>query len=599
MRIAARIAAVLRLRKADESGQTQEPAFVGLESLEPRLLLSATIAGIDLISLAYNGDQGNDDSITPSISADGRFIAFVSAADNLVPDDNNGVVDVFVYDRELDLIERVSVGTGGVEANERSVRPSISADGRYVVFESLATNLDGVVNENNTWDVFIHDRQMGITQQMSVATGGLVGGDGASGEASVSADGRYVVFTSNSTNLVDADNNGVTDVFLHDRLNTTTIRVSLNLDGEDANDASGQPYISNNGQWIVFSSIASDLVADDNNGAGDVFRYEVTSGLIERVTLNALGQEADRASNNATISDDGRFVAFESYATNLAAGDVNNIADVFVKDLDTGEVERASGSLAGTGGNGHSTDARISADGSVVVFHSFASNLVDNDTNNAPDIFAYNRLTQEMMRVSTDAAGNQSMGFAINAAVSGDGNLVVFESDGADLVAGDANNRADIFLAHLTDASVVPSPILGDFSGDGQVNTADINPFILALTNTAAWIDQMRPILGAHLTDAQIIAYADPNGDGLINTADINPFITLLTGGSGSGQSYTTLDATADTTADQTQEAPASAPTTAAPRPAPSVAPTTGWTMTARSLLDVEGETADVLEMLA
>lgn len=609
MRSAARNAALTGPHGGGRVTPDDDLVFVGLETLEPRTLLSGTIAAIDLVSLAYNGDQGNDDTLTPAISADGRYVAFVSAADNLVADDDNNVVDVFVYDRVLDVIERVSVGAGGVEANERSVRPSISADGRYVVFESLATNLDGVVNENNNWDVFVHDRLTGVTEQISVASGGVIGGEGASGEASISADGRYVAFMSNSSNLVAGDGNHVADVFLRDRVNNTTIRVSRDTGGQDANGASGQAYITGNGQWIVFSSVATDLVADDDNGLGDVFRYEVATGQIVRVSLNALGHEANGASNNPTISEDGRYAAFESFATNFAAGDADGITDVFVKDMVGGGVERISRNLSGVEGNGHSSDAQISADGAVVVFHSFASDLVASDTNNAPDVFAFKRATQEMIRVSTDAAGNQSFGFAVNAAVSGNGNVVVFESDGMDLVSGDANNRADIFAAQLTTAATfLPS----DFNGDGLINTEDINPFILALTDPAGYAATF-PLVD--------LLQVDPNGDGLINTEDINYFIFHLTGGGlGSGQSQAI--ATADTSVDEEPQPwlgqPASAEvlmadeSSAAPSGQPQTPPverqpvggagslaTSAAAVTARSLLDTSGDAVDVLAMLA
>lgn len=609
MRSAARNAALAGPHGGGRGTPDDDFVFVGLETLEPRTLLSGTIAAIDLVSLAYNGDQGNDDTLTPAISADGRYVAFVSAADNLVADDDNNVVDVFVYDRVLDVIERVSVGAGGVEANERSVRPSISADGRYVVFESLATNLDGVVNENNNWDVFVHDRLTGVTEQISVASGGVIGGEGASGEASISADGRYVAFMSNSSNLVADDGNHVADVFLRDRVNNTTIRVSRDTGGQDANGASGQAYITGNGQWIVFSSVATDLVADDDNGLGDVFRYEVATGQIVRVSLNALGHEASGASNNPTISEDGRYAAFESFATNFAAGDADGITDVFVKDMVGGSVERISRNLSGVEGNGHSSDAQISADGAVVVFHSFASDLVASDTNNAPDVFAFKRATQEMIRVSTDAAGNQSFGFAVNAAVSGDGNVVVFESDGMDLVSGDANNRADIFAAQLTTAAAfLPS----DFNGDGLINTEDINPFILALTDPAGYAATF-PLVD--------LLQVDPNGDGLINTEDINYFIFHLTGGGlGSGQSQSI--ATADTSVDEEPQPwlgqPASAEvlmadeSSAAPSGQSQTPPVerqpvggagslaaSAAAVTARSLLDTSGDAVDVLAMLA
>ncbi len=528
-------------------------AFAELEMLEPRLLLSATISGIELVSLAHDGAAGNNHSFAPAISADGRYVAFVSAADNLVPDDNNNQVDVFVYDRVNETIERVSVGTGGFEANERSVRPSISADGRYVVFESLASNLSASEN-NATWDVFLHDRLLNTTEQISVDSA-EVGGNQQSGDASVTSDGRYVVFTSSSTNLVGGDGNAVADVFVRDRVDGVTIRISEDTSGLDADGPSSSPFITSNGQWVVFTSLASDLVDDDTNGEGDIFRYEMATGVIDRVSVPAGGGESSRASNNASISEDGRYIAFESFSTDFVAGDADGIIDVFVKDMVSGAVERISRNTSGVEGNGNSTNARISGDGNTVVFESFANDLVANDTNFAPDVFAFQRDTQTMIRVSTDAAGNQSLGFAINAVVSADGQFVAFDSDGDDLTPGDSGFLADVFLAQLPTATVY---LPGDFDGSGTVDTQDINPFILALTNPAAFQSTygVNPVV------------YDTNNDGVINTEDINPFILILTGGgSASGQSS------------QTTSTPASEPTTALPA---------GRTVTARSLLGAE-----------
>jgi Tol biopolymer transport system component len=219
-----------------------------------------------------NGDQADDETIGPSISADGRYVAFESYATNLVDDDTNGTSDIFVHDRQTGDTERVSVRSNGDEANEQSYAASISADGRYVAFFSEATDL--VDDDNNgTPDVFVHDRQTGDTERVSVLSNGDEA-DGFSFNPSISADGRYVAFPSYATNLVDDDTNGDWDVFVHDRQTGTTERVSVHSNGDEANEHSYVASISADGRYVAFESDATNLVDDDGNGLQDVFVHD-------------------------------------------------------------------------------------------------------------------------------------------------------------------------------------------------------------------------------------------------------------------------------------------------------------------------------------
>src|SRR5207249_1268748 len=206
--------------------------------------------------------------------------------------------------------------------------PALSADGRFVAFGSDATNLVAG-DTNGTTDVFVHDRQTGTTERVSVASGGGTQGNGKSGGffafPALSADGRFVAFQSDATNLVAGDTNGTTDVFVHDRQTATTERVSVN-------GFSAGPALSADGRFVAFHSTGSNLVAGDTNGATDVFVHDRQTGTTERVSGASDGTQGNDASAGPALSADGRLVAFHSSATNLVAGDANRAYDVFVHD---------------------------------------------------------------------------------------------------------------------------------------------------------------------------------------------------------------------------------------------------------------------------
>jgi Tol biopolymer transport system component len=266
-----------------------------------------------------------DSSWGPSISADGRYVAFSSSWAGLVPGDANSADDVFVRDRLGGTTERVSVRSDGSEANGNSGCTSISADGRYVAFESDATNLvDG--DANGMTDVFVHDRLTGTTERVSVNTDGAEGNGPSVGidtshesfaTIAISADGRYVVFPSDADNFVPGDTNGQTDIFVRDRQTGATSRVSVAADGTQAAGASGSPSISGDGRYVVFHSKADNLVAGDTNGFQDVFLRDRQMDTTLRVSVTADGEEGDNRSGDPSISADGRCVAFDSLASNF------------------------------------------------------------------------------------------------------------------------------------------------------------------------------------------------------------------------------------------------------------------------------------------
>ncbi|MCA1844643.1 MAG: hypothetical protein LC792_15915, partial [Actinobacteria bacterium] len=350
------------------------------------------------VSLGLAGAQPDGPSAVdsaPALSGDGQIVAFSSQATNLVADDTNSVGDVFVYDRAKKETTRVSVGPGGAQATGGdSWAPSVSGDGRYVAFASDANNL--VADDtNNATDVFRYDRQAKTTTRISVGANGTPG-DEISYSPSISGDGSVVAFLSAAHNLAVGDTNDVTDVFLRDLAAGTTVEVKT-PGGTPGNGESSAPSLSADGRSVAFASAASNLAPDDTNNAADIFVFDRAAGTIERVNVGPGGAAASRDSETPSISGDGRFVAFSSEAPNLVPTDTNRRTDVFVRDRTLGQTTRVSlgpvpgGQCAATQGDRPSLRPSISINGGVVAFQSTATNLVSLDTNAAPDIFAHDR----------------------------------------------------------------------------------------------------------------------------------------------------------------------------------------------------------------
>jgi Tol biopolymer transport system component len=340
------------------------------------------------VSVASGGSHGDDDSNFPSINADGRYVAFRSDAKYLVAGDTNGVQDIFIHDTQTVTTTRVSVHSSGAQGNGSCNLSSINADGRYVAFDSAATNL--VADDTNSRDdIFIHDTQTDTTTRVSVVSGGTQSEGGNSNYPSISGDGRYVAFESFADNLVADDTNGWADIFRHDTQTDTTTRVSVVSGGDQGGNISFYPSISADGRYVAFVSRATNLVAGDTNDKDDVFIHDMQTGTTTRVSVDSNGTQGDGQSGgfNPSISADGRYVAFESAATNLVPGDTNGAEDVFIHDTQTGTTTRVSVDSEGAQGDGDSCELSISADGRYVAFESLASNLVAFDYNVSWDVF--------------------------------------------------------------------------------------------------------------------------------------------------------------------------------------------------------------------
>jgi len=397
------------------------------------------------VSVSSQAGQADLFSDLPAISRNGRVVVFRSAATNLVPDDTNNATDIFVHDRKTDTTSRVSVDSAGTEANAGSEEPpSISGNGRLVAFSSGSSNL--VPGDTNSVDdIFVHDRKTGITTRVSVDSAGNQA-NGRSYAPAVSKSGRFIAFESNASNLVPGDTNGNAEVFLHDRKTGKTTRVSVDSAGAQANGNSEAPSISASGRFVVFSSGATNLVPNDSNGSFDVFRHDRKTGKTIRVSLDSGGNQADSDNYFPSLSANGRHIAFESFATNLVAGDSNGKYDVFHRDLKKGVTSRVSVGASGAQGSQNSLYAAISANGRWIAFESDASNLVGDDTNLATDSFLHDRKKGITSRVSVDSAGTQGNGNSARPAISGKGRHVVFQSISNNLAPDDTNAQQDVFI---------------------------------------------------------------------------------------------------------------------------------------------------------
>jgi Tol biopolymer transport system component len=432
---------------------------------------------------AANGESG-----TPVLSDDGSTVIFVSEATDLVAGqtDTNAAFDVFAYDRAtatVTLVSRTSASatTTGAGASFYAV---VSADGRYVAFGSAASDLvAGMTDPNGGRDVFLFDRTSGTTTLVSHQDGAATtAANDVSDLPSISADGRYVAFESEATNVTpnQFDTNGAGDVFLYDQVAGTSALVTHSFDtpnGTVVGGGSDVPVLSSDGNWVAFTSTTFDVVqARDLNGVGDVFLYSRASQdnvLVSHIDPSLPSLSPSGASAFPAVSDDGRYVVFRSDAVNLSPNESHAPLQgpaIFLADTLTGAlsiVSHNSGSLVLTG-NALSSDPLLSADGSHVVYVSQATDLVASQIDSAgtPDVFLYDRATGTNVLVShhTGAQAMAANNASTVAVLSGDGRFVAYESLATDVVAGQVGppGRSGVFLYDLaTGQSVLVSHAAG------------------------------------------------------------------------------------------------------------------------------------------
>ncbi len=347
------------------------------------------------------------------------------------------------------VLERISLDSAENQADGVSTVPQstrvLSDDGRFVAFSSDATNL--VTSDNNgVSDVFLRDRQLSTTTRISVNKDD--GGD-ASGEShtpSVNSSGRFIAFTSLAGDLVADDNNAFFDVYVYDRVANQMIRASVSANESELDGDSKNPFISADGRYVTFSSSATNLVAEGANSNVDIYVRDLFLGATSKVSERPGGVFTEFNSWNPAISADGRNVVFTSADDGLVTGDIDGPQDVFVRNLDTWAIERVSVSTAGGESNERNGVAVINANGSVVAWWSRADNLVAGDDNGQDDIFVRDRVAGTTTRINVSTAGEQaSGGGSYNVSITDSGDFVVFLSDADNLVDNDINGYGDIF----------------------------------------------------------------------------------------------------------------------------------------------------------
>ena len=400
------------------------------------------------ISIANDGAQANGRSGSISLSDDGQLIPFESSADNLIANDFNNADDIFVYNRFNETVELVSVAIDDAAADANSSSAVISGDGKYVSFSSFANNLVAD-DSNNFQDIFIRDLDNQTMEVVSVSSDGTLA-NGMSLFSTISSDGNYVAFDSLASNLVANDINESGDIFLRDRLNQTTELVTLSTDGSGANGSSTIGSISDDGRYISFESTADNLVTVDTNDVSDIFLYNRLNQTNELISVGLEGAAANGDSTVGLVSGNGGYVVYQSDADNLVADDINEASDIFIYNLQDGTTELVSIGLEGAAANGSSRNASISDDSRYVAFLSDADNLVADDTNSRADIFIRDLKAQTTQIINADS-------FPL---LSGDAQSLVFTSSLANLINDDTNDTGDVFLVELdnTDQPEEPQP---------------------------------------------------------------------------------------------------------------------------------------------
>jgi Tol biopolymer transport system component len=447
------------------------------------------LGGVTRLSIGPAGIQGNGGSFRPAVSGDGRLVAFRSAATNLVPGDDNvacvrclrfdpfdecvesivvNCEDVFVHDRLTGETTRISVASDGTQGDgEGFASPDLSADGRFVVFDSAATNL--VAEDTNARsDVFVHDRVTGVTTRVSIASDGTEG-SGSSFEPSISDDGVLVAFSSDALEFDGSENNFAAAIFVHDRSDGTTTRISIPT---ERFRSAGRPRISRGGRFVAYNVARTSFIED-------TYVHDRVNG-----TTRLVAEATDRRDFGPvpeSLSGDGRVIAFDSARSDLVSGDDNEATDAFVLDLGHGGIVRIGGSHATTELAPSSSTPLLSPNGRLVVFASDATNLVPDDTNEDTDVFVRDRSTGQIARVNVTVDGRQAEndnrpGSLHPYAFSGDGRLLAFESD--DKLVPEETFSTDIFVRDLVTfdlekVSVASNGAEGDGDSSAPAMSAD------------------------------------------------------------------------------------------------------------------------------
>jgi Tol biopolymer transport system component len=501
-------------------------------------------------SLDSAGQEGVGASLNPSVSDDGRHLAFQSTAP-LAPL-ASGFTDIYVRDRIDGTTVLISVGAGGVAANSFSNDAHISANGRFVTFSSSASNL--VSGDTNGFDdIFLVDRDPDLNgifdegnrtmQRVSITTGGVEANSPCTSPV-ISADGSWVCFASLANNLVASDANNVGDVFAWSRADGSIRLISLNSAGGQGSGSSGISAISLDGRFVAFESLAANLVAGDSNGARDIFLrdrdpdldgfFDEVNATTVRASISNAGLQANADCNTPDISDDGQVIAFQSAASNLTAGANNGIAQIFARVRSSSRTELLSRTQSGQPGDGASAFPAVSADGTVIAFESRATNLVAGDTNGWDDIFRVDLISIALTRASLSVPGAQSALYSQRPSLNHDGTEIAFQSPADDLVALDTNGSFDVFVrsAGSWSPQLLLDPLVrGQTTSAKACNTTPGEKVFLAYSVTGLGAGPCPPALGGLCLDIlapKLLSSQAANFLGSVNFSAAIPSTTPL-----------------------------------------------------------------------
>ena len=424
---------------------------------------------LSLVSVSNTGEQGNDSSFESDVSADGRWVVWTSLATNLTPGDTNGQRDIFLRNMETGEVTRINTGPAGQQADGFSGFPDISSDGRYVAYYCTS---DAILDDdvNGERDIFLFDRETGANELVSISSTGAQAND-LCNTPKLTSDGRYVAFESDASNLVPGDTNGAEDVFVRDRQLGETYRVSVSSSGAEGNDDSDAASISDDGRFVTFASDATNLVAGGSTNQTNIYLHDRLTGETTLVSGGLGGQGGNSYSWNPRISGDGKWITYEGNASDLVAGDVNEFRDIFLYDVQSEETSMVSVNDAGEQTDDDSEEPAISDDGRYIAYASQADNLVGGATTAGfnYNTFVHDRLTGTVTLASVSPTDPAPSGTS-EANISAEGAWVVFNS-GDGRLDEDDNGRTDILIYGPLFESL--APYAQDFEGlDAAEGTA-------------------------------------------------------------------------------------------------------------------------------
>jgi uncharacterized repeat protein (TIGR01451 family) len=401
--------------------------------------------------------EGNGSSFHAFTSYDGQIVAFESYASNWVydgPANQPNFADIFVRDLQSGITSKLTTGMTGGTANDKSFFPSVSHDGRYVAYLSYASNIvPGDTNGEDPWvvdglDVFLFDRTNGSTIRVSLNYAGqqITGNS----EGIITPDGKLVIFASDGINVMpDSSPQGITHLYLRDWQSGAIQRLTSTIDGQDPQGIIHQITSDYDGDYIAFSSTADNLVPNDQNNAKDIFLYNRQTGITTLVSKNAAGFSATGSSGRPQLTPDGEHLVFSSAAFDLVPGDTNNFEDIFLYEIATGNIRLISQTPSGTQANGDNKEPTICEGGRYIAWTSGANNFTPLDINTYNDVFFYDIVQDEIRLVSVDMNGYSPNGPAHRSWLSPDCRYIAFASESDNMIVGDTNEERDIYMGRL------------------------------------------------------------------------------------------------------------------------------------------------------